>query len=354
MDNLYLWRNSDMERIIYKSDTFCAVAEDGVLVEYQQTNTDQQCGDILLGKIERMMPGLECAFVDIGRKRSAFLPMREKSRTFALPDLRSGMKAAVQIRKEETGEKGAFLTRDLAIAGKYLLLMPMNRYLGVSSRVLDESKRDMLREIGKEISEDRFGLVMRSASLDTPKQVLERAAADLLDQWNGILGKLEKAHAPGTVLYHQDTVKQMISDYETRGINGISEAEALPPDMERQLRAAEERTVRIDNGGNIVIDCCEAMTVIDVNTGSCVADKACGNLFLETNLCACEKIVSQIRLRNLSGIILIDFIDMEKDEDRQKVAGKLQELLQNDRRKTVLHGWTSLGIMEMTRKRTGT
>ena len=111
--------------------------------------------------------------------------------------------------------------------------------------------------------------------------------------------------------------------------------------------------MRIGNGGNIVIDRCEAMTVIDVNTGSSRADRAGGNLFLETNLSACDTIAAQIRLRNLAGMILIDFIDMEREEERQQVAGRLEELLRNDRRKTVLHGWTRLGIMEMTRKRTG-
>ena len=342
-----------MERIIYKGAGFCAAVEDGVLVEYLQTDTEQQCGDILLGKVERMMPGLGCAFVDIGRKRSGFLPLRENSQTFSMAELRSGMTAAVQIRKEETGEKGAFLTRDLVLAGKYLLLMPMNRYIGVSSRIQDETKRNRLRETGKEIAGDRFGLVMRSAALDATRQELDREAAELLDQWNAVAPKLQKAGRAGTVLCHQDPATQMIADYEARGISSIREEGSLPADLERQLRTAGERTVRIGNGGNIVIDRCEAMTVIDVNTGSSRADRASGNLFLETNLSACDTIAAQIRLRNLAGMILIDFIDMEREEERQKVTGRLEELLRNDRRKTVLHGWTRLGIMEMTRKRTG-
>ena len=342
-----------MERIIYKGEGFCAVAENGVLVEYLQTDTEQQCGDILLGKVERMMPGLGCAFVDIGRKRSGFLPLRENSLTFSQPELRSGMTAAVQIRKEENGEKGAFLTRDLVLAGKYLLLMPMNRYIGVSSRIQDEMKKNQLRKTGKEIAGDRFGLVMRSAALNVPMQELEKEAAELLNQWNAVLPELQKAGRAGTVLCHQDPAAQMTADYETCGISSIREEGSLPADLERQLRAAGERTVRIGNGGNIVIDRCEAMTVIDVNTGSSRADRADGNLFLETNLSACDTIAAQIRLRNLAGMILIDFIDMDSDSDRQAVADRLQERLRDDRRKTVIHGWTHLGIMEMTRKRTG-
>ena len=137
------------------------------------------------------------------------------------------------------------------------------------------------------------------------------------------------------------------------GIARRTEAEMLPGDLQRQLREAEGRMIRIRNGGNIVIDRCEAMTVIDVNSASARTEGGPEDSYLETNLAACESIAAQIRLRNLGGIILIDFIDMKAEADRQKVADRLAEMLGRDRRKTVMHGWTKLGIMEMTRKRTG-
>lgn len=129
-----------MERVIVRGPGFCAVTEDGVLVEYLQRDASQG-GDILGGTVERMMPGIGGAFVSIGRKKAGFLPLRENSQSFAAEPLRSGTRIPVQVKKEETGGKGAFLTRDLTLAGTYVLLMPLNRYIGVSSRIQAEEDR---------------------------------------------------------------------------------------------------------------------------------------------------------------------------------------------------------------------
>ena len=330
------------------------MTEDGVLTEYIEREAGQQCGDILGGTVERIMPGINGAFVNIGRKTAGFLPLKENSKTFAGGTLKSGMKIPVQIRKEETGGKGAFLTRDLALAGQTILLMPMNRYIGVSSRIADEEERTRMRETGKEIAGERTGIVMREAALKAEKEQIAAEAEALAQRWAGVEEKIRNGFANGTVLYHQDPISQMKADYESRGVTKTIGAETMPADLQRQLREAGERTVRIRNGGNIVIDRCEAMTVIDVNSGSARADGSIESAYLETNLAACEAIAAQIRLRNLGGIILIDFIDMATDGDRDKVEKKLKEALAADRRKTVVHGWTKLGIMEMTRKRTGT
>ena len=330
------------------------MTEDGVLTEYIEREAGQQCGDILGGTVERIMPGINGAFVNIGRKTAGFLPLKENSKTFAGGPLKSGMKIPVQIRKEETGGKGAFLTRDLTLAGQTILLMPMNRYIGVSSRIADEEERTRMRETGKEIAGERTGIVMREAALKAEKEQIAAEAEALAQRWAGVEEKIRNGFANGTVLYHQDPISQMKADYESRGVTKTIEAETMPADLQRQLREAGERTVRIRNGGNIVIDRCEAMTVIDVNSGSARADGSIESAYLETNLAACEAIAAQIRLRNLGGIILIDFIDMATDGDRDKVEKKLKEALAADRRKTVVHGWTKLGIMEMTRKRTGT
>ena len=329
------------------------MTEDGVLTEYIGREAGQQCGDILGGTVERIMPGINGAFVNIGRKTAGFLPLKENSKTFAGGGLKSGMKIPVQIRKEETGGKGAFLTRDLTLAGQTILLMPMNRYIGVSSRITSDEERERLRETGREITGGRTGIVMREAAVRTGREQIAAEAEELMKTWSGVEEKIRNGFDNGTVLYHQDPLGMMIADYEARGITKTFEAETLPDDLQRQLREAGERAVRLRNGGNIVIDRCEAMTVIDVNSGSARADGGIASSYLETNLAACETISAQIRLRNLGGIILIDFIDMESDEDRNRVETKLKESLAADRRKTVVHGWTKLGIMEMTRKRTG-
>jgi len=148
-----------MERILYLNETFCAVAEDGRLVEYIPAAAGDETGQILRGKIERMMPGLEAAFVDIGRKKAGFLPLKENSRSFTGGAIRSGDRVWVQIRKEETGEKGAYLSRDLTIAGSRILLMPMNRHIGVSARITDEETRQRLAETGRRLADGQCGIV---------------------------------------------------------------------------------------------------------------------------------------------------------------------------------------------------
>ncbi len=342
-----------MERILYICPGSCAVTEDGILKEYLEQDPGQQCGDIIGGTVERIMPGIQGAFVKIGRKSAGFLPLRENSKTFAGETLRSGMKIPVQIRKEETGSKGAFLTRDLTLAGRTVLIMPMNRYVGVSSRITAEEDRERMRKTGLEITDGRMGIVMREAALKAEREETAAEAGRLMRVWDSVADRIRNGFDNGTVLYHQDPISLMIEDYEARGISRIIRTESMPEDLQRQLRMASERTVRLRNGGNIVIDRCEAMTVIDVNSGSARADGKNASAYLETNLSACETIAAQIRLRNLGGIILVDFIDMETEEDRNRVEKQLTDSLSLDRRKTVIHGWTKLGIMEMTRKRTG-
>ena len=342
-----------MERVIFCGSDFCSVCEDGMLVEYLQQDQESQAGDVLVGTVERIMKTPDCAFVDIGRKHAGFLPLKENSRSFTGIPLRSGMKIAVQIRKEETGNKGACLTRDITVPGALILLMPFNRYIGVSSRISDEQCRNRLRTEGQNITEGKAGIVMREASVRSDHAEIAEEYRRLSDIWESIEIKFRNSTGNGTVLYHADPVAQMIRDYENKGPLTIKQVESMPSDQERQLRISGQRTVRTVNGGNIVIDRCEAMTVIDVNTGSAMPAGGESGLFLETNLSACETIAEQIRLRDLGGIIIIDFIDMDSDAQRSRVYEHFQEILKRDRRKTVIHGWTKLGLLEMTRKRTG-
>ena len=341
-----------MKRTILSGPDFLAVAEDGMLTEYLEKGDISHCGDIVFGTVERMMPGIGSAFVNIGRKRSGFLPLHENSLTFRNETLKSGMKIAVQIRKEEKDEKGAFLSRDLALAGKNVLLMPMNRYIGVSARISDDSERQRLQNTGKKISDGKFGLVMRSASSEADLNEIAAETESLEKEWRGIKERIIQGGSNGTVLYHPDPIRQITEDYEGKGTTVFTEVDQLDADLQRQLHASRERKVLLKNGGNIIIDPCEALTVIDVNSGPASSGGITKASYIETNLAACEAIAAQIRLRNLSGIILIDFIDMDTDEDRNRIAETLRQHLERDRRKTVIHGWTKLGILEMTRKRT--
>ena len=169
-----------MERYLYTGHGYCAVTENGVLTEYMERDPKQQCGDILGGTVERIMPGIDGAFVKIGRKTAGFLPLRENSKTFMGEPLKSGMKIPVQIRKEETGGKGAYLTRDLTLAGQTVLVMPMNRYVGVSTRITDENDRERMRETGREIARGRTGIVMREAALRAAQDQIASEADALM------------------------------------------------------------------------------------------------------------------------------------------------------------------------------
>ena len=341
-----------MKRIILHNPAFCAVTEGEKLAEYIPMDASDQSGDILLGKVDRLMPGINGAFVDVGRARNGFLPLTEDSGSFLGPRLRSGDLLVVQIRKEEKGNKGVFLTRDIILPGRYVLVMPMNRHIGVSSRIADEEVRERLKKTGRNISGDRFGIVLRNAAENTAESEIMNEADELFREWQELIKTAEKGVQPGAVLRHGSILEQLKADYFAYGIDGTLEVDHLDTGLARQLKQAAERTVSLPGGGNIVIDRCEAMTVIDVNTASSTGCCDKPRTILETNLEACEAIADQIRLRNLSGIIVIDFIDPATETDQSLVTERLSTCLRADRIKTVIHGWTSLGLMEITRKRT--
>ena len=341
-----------MKREIYLNPEGCAVVEDGRLVEYLPEQAEQLAGRILLGRVDRIMASLRCAFVDIGRRRSGFLPLEEDSHSFLGSPVRSGDLVLVQIKKEEIGEKGAFLTRDLTLPGKYLILMPLNRHVGVSGRIQEEADRFRMLETGRRLSGGAFGLVMRASSTDADEEELREELDSLRDRWESVSRGIRSASEPGSVLLSDSPRDQLLNDYETRGITRLAENEPLPADVRRQLREATSRMVPLPHGGAIVIDRCEAMTVIDVNSAGNTGQNSRRQTILQTNLEACDEIARQVRLRNLSGIVITDFINMETEADRNQVLDRLREAFAEDRIKTVIHGYTSLGLMEMTRKRT--
>lgn len=341
-----------MHRQILLNSEFLAVTEDDRLVEYLPVNPEDRFGDILIGKVDRLMPGLKCAFTDIGRKKNGFLPLQENSKTFSGAAIRSGERIPVQIRKEETGEKGAFLSRDLTIAGKNVILMPLNRHIGVSARITDEAERQRLTAIGGKVTEGRFGLVLRSAAAASSEEEIAAEAGELFLRWEEAAQHGLTGGEPGRILIRGNTEEESLrNDYMPKGETEVFPAERLSPDLCRQLNQGMKRTVPLPHGGNIVIDPCEAMTVIDVNSASDTASADKRATVLRTNLEACEEIMIQVRLRNLSGILILDMIDMEDEADRSTVIEALEQAFSRDRSKTVIHGWTSLGLIEMTRKR---
>ncbi len=323
-------------------------------------------GSLILGRVERVLPDIKAAFVNIGRSLNGFLPIRESDSFHTLngkAPLITGSDVIVQVRKDEKGGKGAFLTRDITLPGQYILLMPMSRFVGVSKRIEDPQEHAAAKQLGRQIAADRFGVIVRHAALFARREDVQKEAEELYNQWIAVTSHTDAVKAPA-VLYEERPYHEMLArDYSARyvvtaetddGLNQI-ESEALWQGrrIHQQLREALARKVMLSGGASLVIDEREALHTIDVNSGGNVVAGEGESLALTQNLAAIPEIARQIRLRNLSGIILIDFIDMDNSSQREQVAAALGEALSSDRIKTVLHGFTSLGLMELTRKRTG-
>lgn len=347
-----------------------AVVEDGKLVEYLIEDEHDSAEAIYVGRVERVVPGMKAAFVVIGQEKNGFLPLEEKNQTNA-PKLQSGMSVLVQVRKEAQGSKGAFLSRDISLCGETVLVMPLNDMIGVSSRITDPAQRRALQELGREITGGRFGLVMRSAAAEAREDAIREEAERLIARWEEISRGVPVAHVPSMISGARSQLDMLLADYRPRGIDCIhTDDEVLAwalsssytvrqsktgvmalMGLTKQRDKALERRVWLDSGGNLVIDPCEAMTVIDVNTAKFTGKRQLEETIVKLNLEACREIARQVRLRNISGIILIDMIDMAAQESREMVLTALREAFAADRVKTVIHGFTSLGLVEMTRKK---
>ena len=351
--------------VIPGTDGAVMLGEDGRIVEFTRENAADSAGTVYMGKVDRIMRNPEAAFVDIGADREAFLPLNENSGSFTGPALKSGMRIPVQIRREAHGSKGAFLSRDLVIPGTLMILMPMNRHTGISAKITEESERERLRNAGLRLTEGQYGLVLRTAAAEAEESELEAEYRRLQEQWLELRNRLDGYTGTGPVNAPESAAEGYLRDYGENGIDRIVTCGELPfrtsvpvtetdrGTLERKLRGAVrtalKRKVSLPHGGNLIIDPCEAMTVIDVNTASDTRGK---NGFLETDLEACTEIAAQLRLRNISGIVIIDMIDLKTDAERERILTALNAAVLQDRVKTVIHGMTQLGLIEMTRKRT--
>ena len=347
-----------------------AVVEDGRLVEYSPEEEAASAEAVYLGKVTRVMPGMKAAFIEIGQEKNGFLPMEERNAA-ALPKLQVGQSVLVQVRKEAHGEKGAFLSRDISLCGEFVLLNPLNRMVAVSTRITKEADRKALKALGSSIADGRFGLVMRAAALNADEAAIRDEVDILRIKWEAIMKAAPTAHVPSVLHAPRTLLDAVLDDYRPRGIDRIVTNDAalagtLEPiapvlvlgesifevgRISNQLADALERRVWLQSGGNLVFDPCEAMTVIDVNTAKFTGKTALSDTVLQLNLEACAEIARQVRLRNISGIIIIDMIDMAAREHEHQVLAELNRCFSDDRVKTVVHGFTSLGLVEMTRKR---
>ncbi len=345
-------RQGDMRRI--------ALLDEKRLLEYYQENAEETSvvGSVILGRVERVLPDVKAAFVKIGLKLNGFLPLKEAEsfhKTCGNASLMSGQDILVQVKKAPKGGKGAFLTRDIAFPGQYVLLMPNNRFVGLSKRIECAEDRKRAKRIGEKIAGDRFGVIVRHAALFASEQDVVEEAETLWQHWLEISQKSTCIKAPALMYSEPEMTDVLLRDYSARHeiVQEQGDEAWQHARVDTQLSEALGRRVELSDGGSLIIDEREALQTIDVNSGRLVKAQDGMSLALMENLSAVDEIARQIRLRNLSGIILIDFIDMDTEAERQQVLENLSQAVADDRVKNVIHGFTRLGILEMTRKRTG-
>ncbi|MDQ1128688.1 ribonuclease E [Microbacterium sp. SORGH_AS 888] len=372
-----------------------AVLEDNVLVEhYVARNQDASLiGNVYLGRVQNVLPSMEAAFVDIGRGRNAVLYSGEvdwdnvetgnQPRRIELA-LKSGDRVLVQVTKDPVGHKGARLTSQISLPGRYLVYVPAGAMNGIS-RKLPDTERARLKRILKEVLPESSGVIVRTAAEGATEEQLTRDVQRLTAQWEHISRQVESMQAPALLhsepdllvkivrdVFNEDFTKMLIQGEEAQQTIESYLQSVAPDLLERveryegdhdpfdefrvteQIEKALDRKVWLPSGGSLVIDRTEAMTVVDVNTGKFVGSG--GNLeetVTKNNLEAAEEIVRQLRLRDIGGIIVVDFIDMVLESNRDLVLRRLIECLSRDRTKHQVAEVTSLGLVQMTRKKLG-
>lgn len=399
--------NSKAEILINANpfETRLALVEQGRLVEfYVERKKDRGItGNIYKGKIVRVLPGMQSAFADIGLQRTAFLHVsdiqepfddeeemdeeeekkkRHASFTRIQDVLKEGQEVMLQAAKEPIGTKGARVTSYISLPGRYLVLMPTYDKVAISRRISSEKERRRLKEIVSSLRPSGYGFIIRTVCEGMDREEIKADMDFLIKLWKSIIKNRETVPTPGVLYEELDLTLRTIRDIFTPDIDrllidskeeydrAVKFIEEFMPTLsgrvglyegnedifdaygiEIELADALEKKVWLRSGGHIVLDQMEALTAVDVNTGKYVGKKSSDETILKTNLEAVKEIVYQLRLRNIGGIIVIDFIDMAKAGDREKVYNALKDALKLDKARTNILKISELGIVEMTRKR---
>ena len=349
-------------------------------------------GNVYKGKVVRVLPGMQAAFVDIGLSRTAFLHINDMvwPRSQPTPNvfelLQPGQVLTVQVMKDMLGTKGARLSTDLSIPSRYLVLMPYGHHIGVSQRIGSEEERDRLRSMIERIQKQHQlpgSVIVRTAADGIEEEAIAQDMAYLAKLWEYIQRKQKTIAVPSLIFEELPLPQRVIRDLanentskiyvDSREIFGKLQdfIQEFVPNMsnslihypgerplfdlynvEEDIQKALQTRVALKSGGYLMIDQTEAMTTIDVNTGSYVGGRTLEDTVFKTNMEATQVIARQLRLRNLGGIIIIDFIDMQEAAHRQEVMTQFERMLQRDHAKTKITQVSELGLVEMTRKRT--
>ena len=380
---------------VQEEQVLVTVVENGMLMEvYVEREFNKRVvGNIYLGLVKNVLPGMEAAFIDIGLERNAFLFVEDAVPSKSMMDdsfkdpqvnihdtLKEGQQILVQVAKEPVGSKGARVTTNITIPGRYTVLMPYIEYVGVSRRIENEQERNRLKKIASGVKLKNMGIVVRTVAEGAGEKELEADLQNLQTVWAKIEKKLTKGAVPRVLYKDLDLTQRMVRDFLDERVSRITvncsevkeqiletmallacehkcnvvyeEGDVLERySISNQLDQAFNRRVWLKSGAYIVIDQTEALTAIDVNTGKYIGKENLQSTVFNTNLQAAVEIAKQLRLKDIGGIIIIDFIDMEKPEHKQLVMDTLERELKNDKTKTTIMRVTSLGLVEMTRKK---
>jgi ribonuclease E len=380
--------------------TQIAMLEGRSLVEHYVSraadDTNQIDGNVYRGRVQNVLPGMEAAFVDIGIPKNAVLYRGDvrydkddieggTSQQPRIEDvLKAGQTILTQVTKNPIGAKGARLTQEVSLPGRFAVLVPNSSAFGISKR-LGDTERRRLRRIIDEVKPAGHGMIVRTAAEGVSAEELQRDVTTLVEQWNAIEAEAKKSNAPGLLYREPDLAVRILREELSAEYRGVviddralyeevrdyvtavspelaerveyydTEAEGLPIferyHVHEQLHKALDRKVWLPSGGSLIIERTEALTVIDVNTGKNVGKTNLEETVYRNNLEAAEEVARQLRLRDIGGIIVIDFIDMEIRENRDKVAAALRNALSRDKTRTQVFDISELGLVEMTRKR---
>ena len=378
----------------HRDETTVALLEEGKLTEFyvEMPNVRKLVGNIYKGKVVNVLPGMGAAFVDIGLEKNAFLyiddllPAHADHRPKVKPSIdtlvRPGDELLVQIVREPVGTKGARVTTHFTLTGRWLVYMPEAGYVALSRKIENEEERKRLKALGETLCRDKEGVILRTVAEGESRESLIGDMEMLRERWRRIRSMSEKARTPSEIYTDEELLPRLIRDIVTEQTDEIivddagrmEEAkrmlESIAPQLvtrmrlhqgkqpvmdeygvTAQLEKALQPKLWLESGGYLVIDQTEALTVIDVNTGKYTGSTNLEETVVTTNIEAAEEIARQLRLRDIGGIIIIDFIDMELEESRRRIVEALEAAVRKDRTKTHIVGWTKLGLLEMTRKK---
>lgn len=354
-----------------------AVLEDNKLSEVyiEDNKNNKKVSNIYRGIVKKVLPGIEACFVDIGFDRLAYLQLKKED------NIKAGQEIMVQVNKEEIGNKGAKLNLEISLSGRYIVYIPSNDRITMSNKITDEKERFRLKKLAKSIIKDNTGIIIRTEAVGCSLEDLKEDIENLKSQYDLILKEFKLGIGPKLLYKSLDFASKYIKDYISEDLGKIvtndekkyNELKELLKSIDKkyvgkiileknkdvfdiynvnsQIQKCLNKKVWLSSGGYLIIEKTEALTVIDVNTGKNIGNIKLRDTIYKTNLEAAIEIARQIKIRDISGIIIIDFIDMEKESQKRELIKVLEEELSKDKRKSKVLGMTKLGLVEIARRR---